>query len=93
MKAIIYKEQNRITQSGKGSLDKWNLEFRKEQNITDPILESSGSINTKDQIKISFDSREEAVRYAKENSIYYEVIKIKPVIFKSKSYSQNFRNR
>ena len=42
-------------------------------------------------MRLHFDSREEAVAYAEANGLAYEVEEPKPVVFRPKSYAENFR--
>ena len=50
---------------------------------------SSGDM--KQQLKLSFDTREEAVSYATREGLAYQLIEPKKPSAKSKSYSDNFR--
>ena len=50
----------------------------------------TSSKNTKTQIKLKFDNKEDAILYAKENNFEYEIYEANKSSIKEKSYSNNF---
>ena len=50
-----------------------------------------GSGDTHNQVRLRFDTREQAVAYAEASGLAYEIEEPKPVHIKSKSYAENFR--
>lgn len=89
MVARIYKSVSSPTQSGQGT-NKWVIEFTHEKMTIDPIMGWASSYDTMHEIKMTFNSEEEAIRFACENNYKFEVIpQHNPKIIK-KSYSDNF---
>ena len=91
MTARIYKPTRNAMQSGKGSLKEWYLEFvRETPPSADPLMGwTSGDTST--QVKLRFDTQEEAEDYAKREGIAYTVAPVAPVRINKKSYSDNFK--
>ena len=92
MLARIYKPARTAMQSGSARTRAWVLEFEPEQRReVDPLMGWTSSRDTRQQIRMSFPSKEEAVAYAKRSGIAYELFETrerKPV---RKAYADNFR--
>ncbi|MBG1231477.1 ETC complex I subunit [Aestuariivirga litoralis] len=90
MTARIYKPARNAMQSGKAK-NEWFLEFLRETRPSaDPLMGwTSGDTST--QVKLRFDTREEAEDYAKRNGIAYMVQPETPARMQKKSYSDNFK--
>ena len=92
MVARIYKPSRNAMQSGKGKSESWLLEFESETpRTTDPLMGWTSSGDTRQQLKLSFDTRELAVAYAERNSLAYVVATEPAVRSHKKSYSDNFK--
>ena len=90
--ARIYMPPRSAMQSGKGRTGGWVLEFEPgEQVRLDPLMGWAGSGDTRGQVRLHFDTREEAVAYAEASGLPYEVEEPKPVRIKPKVYADNFR--
>lgn len=89
MFARIYKVGGSPAQSGKGS-DKWIMEFTPEDKFIDSTMGWVGSRDTMHEVKISFDSQEEAVRFAQKNHYAFEVVASTKSKLIKKSYADNF---
>ena len=90
--ARIYVPPRSTMTSGKGRAHGWILEFvPSEREQPDPLMGWVGSGDTERQFQLHFDTREEAVAYAERNGLAYEVEEPKPVVFRAKSYADNFR--
>ena len=50
----------------------------------------NSSLDTKSQIKLFFDTKEQAIEWAKKNNYQYFVVEPKQRKFKPKSYASNF---
>ena len=89
-KAKIFKPSKSAMQSGTKKYDKWILEFITKDNDINPLMGWESSSDTLSEINLEFNSKDDAVNYAKKNSINFEVIepKIRKVV--KKSYSDNF---
>ncbi|MEA3534849.1 ETC complex I subunit [Rhizobium sp. CC-YZS058] len=92
MSAKIYRPAKTAMQSGKAKTNLWVLEFDAETPRTiDPMMGYTSSRDTRQQLKLTFDSAELAVAYAERNGIDYRVIAPKDPTRKNVSYSDNFR--
>lgn len=61
-------------QSGK-SKNAWVLEYTSDSQSIDDVMGWSGSSDTKaSEVKLRFDSQEEAVKFAKETGVQYKVM-------------------
>ena len=90
--ARITEEQRKTTQSGKARTGRWTLEFeRTEGQRPDPLTGWAGSGDTKTQVRIAFDSKEEALAFAKRKGLDVHVIPAPPVKLKLQAYADNFR--
>ncbi len=90
--ARIIENQRRTTQSGKAQEGRWTLEFEREQPLRpDPLTGWAGSGDTRTQVRLAFDSREEAVAYALKKGFDIHVVPAAPVALKLQAYADNFR--
>jgi hypothetical protein len=91
MTARIYRPTRTAMQSGQAK-DKWLLEFEPERpRHIEPLMGWTSSTDMKSQIKLRFDSKDEAIAYALRNGIVYRVEEPKESTRKVVSYSDNFR--
>ena len=92
MTARIFRPAKTAMQSGLARTKDWVLEHEAETpRFIDPLMGWTGSADTRTQVRLEFDSKEEAVAYAESRGIPYRVIEPrerKPV---RKSYADNFR--
>jgi len=89
-KAKIYQPSKTVMQSGKARTKFWVLEFDKSNSSKDFVMGWTSSSNTNDQIKLKFETQEQAIKYAEENNIQFNLItpnKNKLII---KAYADNF---
>jgi hypothetical protein len=92
MPARIYKPSRNAMQSGKGKSEHWVLEFAPDVARTaDPLMGWTSSSETQTQVKLTFDTRQEAEAYARRNGIAFQVQPEAPVRRGKKSYSDNFK--
>jgi hypothetical protein len=92
MVARIYSPARNVMQSGKARQGRWVLEYAPEVPKTvDPLMGWTSSSDMKQQLRLEFPSRQEAVAYAERNAITYEIDEPKPVRPPKKSYADNFR--
>lgn len=92
MLARIYKPAKNAMQSGKGRTRNWVLEYEAEEaRRIEPLMGYTGTGDMGAQIKLTFETQEEAVAYAERHGIAYQVLapKVrKPVI---RVYADNFK--
>ena len=91
-KARIYQPSRTAMQQGKAKTRYWLLEYEPvAPRHPDPLMGWTSSRDTRAQVKLRFDSREDAIAYAERNGIDYVVVEPhtrRPII---KSYADNFR--
>ncbi len=92
MAARIYRPAKTAMQSGKAKTESWMLEFEPEQpRKVEPLMGYTSSRDMKSQIRLSFETKEEAIAYAQKNGIAYSVQEPKEIRRRVVSYSENFR--
>ena len=89
-KAKIYIPTKSATQSGRGKLKKWVLEFKTKDPSINPLMGWETSSDTLEEVVLKFSSKEKAIEYAKKNNISYSIIKPNKKRFVIKSYADNF---
>ena len=93
MRVRIYQPAKTAMQSGQGGTKRWLLEFEPEaRREIDPLMGWTSSRDTRAQIRLSFDSKEEAIAYAGKQGFAYSVEKPHSRSVRPKSYSDNFRS-
>jgi hypothetical protein len=92
LSAKIYRPAKTAMQSGKANTQHWVLEFDQEiPRSIDPLMGYTSSRDMKSQIRMSFETREEAVGYAMRNGIAFRVIEPKESTRRRIVYSDNFK--
>ena len=92
MSARIYSPAKTAMQSGTAKTGYWILEFDPEQpRKIDPLMGYTTSGDMKSQIRLTFETRDEAVAYAQRNGLAYRVMEPKQPKRQQISYSENFR--
>lgn len=90
--ARIIEEQRKTTQSGKARAGRWILEFERTQGQRpDPLTGWAGSGDTKTQVRIVFDTRDEALAFAERKGLEVHLVPAPPVKLKLQAYADNFR--
>jgi hypothetical protein len=92
MRARIYQPPKNAMQSGWAKTHVWVLEFvPSSPRRPDPLMGWIGSADTQAQVRLTFDTREEAVTYAERNGLTYEVELPHPRRIRPKAYADNFK--
>ena len=92
MSARIFSTAKTAMQSGKAKTGHWVLEFDAEKpRKIDPLMGYTTSGDMKSQIRLVFETKEEAVAYAEKNGIGYRVQEPKEAKRRQISYAENFR--
>ena len=91
MRYIIYKNKKSPTQSGKLHKDFWVLEHINDKGVKTDLLTGWKTTETNLIRKMKFLSKEEAVLYAKSNSLDFEILKEVNKEMSNKSYADNFK--
>ncbi|RWI19042.1 MAG: hypothetical protein EOQ92_22235 [Mesorhizobium sp.] len=92
MSARIFSPAKTAMQSGKAKTGHWVLEFDPEmRKKIDPLMGYTTSADMRSQIRLTFDTREEAVAYAEKEGLAYRVEEPKESKRRQISYAENFR--
>lgn len=92
MTASIYKPAKTAMQSGLARTKEWVLEHEAESaREIDPLMGWTSSRDTNQQVKLSFDTKEEAVAYAVRNGIPYSIEEPQTRKVVRKAYADNFK--
>jgi hypothetical protein len=88
----IYQPPKTAMQSGRAATDKWVLEFEPAApREVEPLMGWISGRDTTRQVKLHFDTREEALAYAERNGYRVELAEPHARRFRPKSYADNFR--
>lgn len=94
MLARIYKPAKGATSSGHGRTKTWMLEYERTMaREIEPLMGWTSSSETSSQIRIPFDTKEDAVAFVEKLGIAYRVEEPKPdAVRRGLSYSDNFKS-
>lgn len=91
MTARIYKPAKTAMQSGLANTKAWVLDFAPEEpQQIEPLMGWTSSGDMRQQVRLRFASKEEAVAYCERHGIAYQVFDSKPPARRPISYSDNF---
>jgi hypothetical protein len=92
MLARIYRPSKTAMQSGRGKTQDWVLEFEpKDARRSDPLMGWTQTGDTESsQVRLAFETKEEAVRYADQHGIAFQLIDSRPAKRILKAYADNF---
>ena len=92
MQVRIYRSPKTAMQSGRANTKRWVVEFEPTTPQTaDPLMGWTMSRDTRQQLRLWFESEEEAVAYAQRNGLMYSVEKARERTVRPKAYADNFR--
>ena len=92
MLARISRPARTAMQSGNAKTEHWILVYEMEEGQTiEPLMGYTSSSDMRRQVKLSFDSKQDAIAYAERNGIPYQVAVEHNSAIKTQSYSDNFR--
>ena len=87
----IYKPSKSSMQSGYKKTKMWLAEYISDADKTKDVLMGwNSSFDTREQIKMFFESKEQAIEWAKKNNYQYYVLEPKVRNIKPKNYASNF---
>ncbi len=92
MSARIYQPSKTATQSGAAKSQRWLLEYEPESpREIEPLMgwTSSGDMNA--QVKLWFDTKEEALAYAARKGIAAALEETQPSTRRTQAYADNFK--
>jgi hypothetical protein len=92
MTARIFKPAKTAMQSGEARTKEWVLEFEPASpRDIDPLMGWTSSRDMQSQVRLEFDTKEEAVAYATREGLAYALTEPTPRKPIRKSYADNFR--
>lgn len=95
MSVRIYRPAKNAMQSGQAKSQRWLVEFVPEAQprAVEPLMGWTSSTDTLNQVKLWFETKEEAIAYATRNGLAYSVIE--PAAEAARrpiAYSDNFKS-
>lgn len=91
IKAKIYKPSKTAMQSGRGKIDHWYLEYERQNKIgPEALMGWTSSGDTFNQVRLKFDTLEQAVARAEKEGFEYTVIQPHERRVKPRNYGDNF---
>ena len=91
-RARIFQPPKSASQSGMAGTANWVLDYLSDsQARPDPLMGWSGGADTSSQVRLRFDTREEAIGYAERNGLAYELEVPHDRKIKPKAYADNFK--
>ncbi|MTI17427.1 ETC complex I subunit [Rhodobacteraceae bacterium RKSG542] len=92
MLAKIFRPSKTAMQSGKAKTQNWVLEYEPSVAKTiDPLMGYTSSSDMRQQIRLTFDTKELAIDYAQRQKIPFRVVEEKVRTKPRQSYADNFR--
>ena len=91
MLARIYKPAKSAMQSGTARTKEWVLDYEPEEpRVVEPLMGWTSSGDMKQQLRLFFDTKEEAVSYCERHAIPYQVFEEKERSRRTMAYADNF---
>jgi hypothetical protein len=91
MTARIYKPSKTAMQSGIANTKAWVLEFDLEEpRRVEPLMGWTSSGDMRQQLRLRFETQDEAVAYCERHGIAFQLFEAKPQSRRVMSYSDNF---
>ena len=91
MLARIYKPARTAMQSGTARTKEWVLDYEPEEpRVVEPLMGWTSSGDMKQQLRLFFDTKEEAVAYCERHGIPYQLSEPKEPARRTISYADNF---
>jgi hypothetical protein len=91
MVARIYKPSKTAMQSGFANTKSWVLDFEPEApRHVEPLMGWTSSSDMRQQLRLRFVTKEEAIAYCERHGLAYEVFDTTPVKRRPMSYADNF---
>ena len=90
--ARIYRPSKTAMQSGTAATRKWILEYEQAtKREPDPLMGWSSARDTLNQVRLRFDTLEEAIAFADKKRLDYTIIEPHARTPKAKAYADNFK--
>jgi hypothetical protein len=90
--ARIFQPAKTTIQSGRAQTRKWILEYMPETaRRPDPLMGWASAEDTLNQVRLHFDSPDEACAFAERQGLDYTIIVPQRAVSRLRSYADNFR--
>ena len=89
--ARIYQPAKTAMQSGRAKTKQWLMEYEPAHKMPDALIGWIGSDDTKQQLRMRFDTAEQAVAFAEKHCIPYKFQEPHQRRLVKKTYASNFR--
>lgn len=90
--ARIYRPAKTAMQSGRAKTGQWALDYEQAAGrFVDPLMGWTGSCDTRQQLTLRFDTKQEAIAFANKQGLDYIVAEPHERAVRPKSYADNFR--
>lgn len=93
MFARIYRPAKTAMQSGRGKAQHWILEFERGLVAPETLMGWQSTADTASQVRLTFDTRDEAIAFARRNNIPHQVSEPREPRRIVRAYSDNFAFR
>ena len=91
MTARIYRSARTAMQSGAAKTKEWVLDYESEQpRSVEPLMGWTSSGDMKQQLRLLFDTKDEAIAYCERHGIPYAVSEPKQAARRVIAYADNF---
>jgi hypothetical protein len=91
MVARIYKPTRTAMQSGTAKTKQWVLDYEPEEpRGIEPLMGWTSSGDMKQQLRLGFTTKEEAIAYAERHGIPYQIVEPKQPARRTMAYADNF---
>ena len=91
MQVRIFQPAKTAMQSGRANTNRWVVEFEPSApRQVEPLMGWTSSKDTQGQLRLWFDSREEAVAYAEKRGLMFILEEPRPHQVRPKAYADNF---
>ncbi len=88
----IYQPAKSATQSGRGKVKRWILEYELETpRQPESLMGWVSSGDTLNQVKMSFDTKEEAIAFAEKKNWRFTCVEPQKRLLKGRTYLDNFK--
>jgi hypothetical protein len=91
MTARIYRPAKTAMQSGTANTKEWVLDYEPEQPPTiEPLMGWTSSADMKQEVRLRFETKEEAIAYCERHGIPYRVFEAREPKRQRIAYADNF---
>jgi hypothetical protein len=92
IKARIYSPAKNAMQSGRAKTKGWVLEYESNADKSpEPLMGWTQGKDTRTQVRLKFNTLEQAEQYAEDNGLYYQVLASSERKPKPRNYGDNFK--